>query len=95
MDSPSKKLLSPTPHFRPAAHITMNTLESDSLHRGNSFCQSSNSSDKWAGSAPLFYTLLMILWALSDRDAADFIISFRSGESFSQTNVSPGVCVKA
>ncbi len=54
------------------------TLESDSLHKGNSFYQSSNSSDKWAGSAPLFYTLLMLLWALIDRDAVDVIISFGS-----------------
>lgn len=41
---------------------------------GNSFYQSTNSSDKWTGSTSLFYTLLMLLLALSDRDTVVFII---------------------
>lgn len=65
-------------------------LESDSLHRGYSSHQSNSSSDKWAGSTPLFYTLLILLWALIDRDAVDFIISFGCGDAFSQTSVSLG-----
>ena len=79
--------LSPTQHCRYTAH-RQDALESDSLHKANSFYHSSNSSDKWAGSAPLFYTLLMLLLDLSDRDALAFIITFRCEDGFSQTSVS-------